>query len=304
MQNHTGKMRLSDSALDLLHNCERKFQLERLLVGSPEKQEYPATILGKAFGSGVATYLLTQDQDKAIYAFYKAYYPELEDEVRSLTIGINLLISTFTSLDNLLQDYEVAFLNGKPAEELSFSLDIDEKYYFVGYIDVVLRNKWNGKYAILENKTTGLNIYDLSPLYANSGQALGYSIALDTIAGEEMSEYEVIYIVGQLGTKANPYNNKIHTFTFPKNLADRLNWFIALQLDVNRINDMLAMNIFPMRGSSCLHFMRPCNQFGTCQLHGLDEYLPPLVDDNLYDFNFSLDAVIANHLERIQNVTE
>lgn len=301
MNNHEGKIRLSHSALELLHSCERKFQLERLLKGAPDKQDYPATVLGKAFGAGVATYLITQDQDKAIYSLYLAYYPELEDEQRTLPVAINLLMSAFTSLDNLLQDYDVAFLNNKPAEEISFCLDITDKYYFVGYIDVVLKNKWTGKYAILENKTTAINLHDLSPLYANSGQALGYSIALDTIAGEDQSEYEVIYVVGQIGTKANPFNNKIHVLTFQKNLSDRLNWFIALQLDVNRITDMLGMNIFPMRGSSCLHFMRPCNQFGTCNLHGFDEYLPALVDDNLYDFNFNIDVVIANHLERLSS---
>lgn len=301
MENHNGRIRLSHSALDLLHTCERKFQLERLLKGAPSKEDYPATVLGKAFGAGVATYLITQNQDKAFFSLFLAYNPVLEDEIRNEAVACNLLQNSFSALDNLLQDYEVAYFNGKPAEELSFCLDIDSKFYFVGYIDIVLRNKWTGKYAILEIKTTSIALYDLSPLYANSGQALGYSIAIDKVAGEEQAEYEVLYIVGQLGTKTNPFNSKIHLLPFPKTLSDRFNWFIALQLDVNRINDMLGMNVFPMRGSSCIKYNRPCTQFGTCQLHGLDEYLPPLADKIEYDFNFSLDDVITNHIERIQN---
>jgi hypothetical protein len=150
----------------------------------------------------------------------------------------------------------------------------------------------------MENKTTALNLFDLSCVYGNSGQALGYSIVLDAIAGEEQSDYEVIYFVGQLGS-GNGYQPKIHTLPFAKTLSDRLNWFISIQLDVNRINDMLELNIFPQRGSSCLQYMRACNQFGTCQLHSFDEYLPPLVDDKEYDFTYYLDDVITNHLSRI-----
>lgn len=294
----TGKIRLSFSALNSFHTCERKFQLERLLVGEMEKEDYPSTILGHAFGKGVATYLLTQDQKAALYEAWLTYWPILEEKKRNETISINLLEASFSHLDNIMEDWEVATFRNKPAVELSFRLNINETFYYVGYIDVILRNKWTGMYAVLENKTTALQLFDLSPMYANSGQALGYSIVLDTIAGEEKSDYGVYYFVGQLGA-GNGYQPVIHPLLFNKTLSDRYNWFISMLMDVQRLEGMLEINVFPMRGHNCLQYMRPCRQFSTCQLHALDRYKEPLVDEIEYDFVYELDAVIANHMERM-----
>jgi hypothetical protein len=298
MNTHKGSIRLSHSALDSLHTCERKFQLDRLLVGDTEKEDFPATVLGHSFGAGVAAYLITQSETQALYEAWLRYYPILEDDKRKESVALNLLNNAFPKLDNLLLDYEVATLkNGKPAVELSFRLNINGKFYYVGYIDVILRNKYTGMYAVMENKTTALNLYDLSCMYANSGQALGYSIILDAIAGQENSDYEVLYFVGQLGSGSG-YSPKIHTLPFPKTLSDRLNWFITLQMDVQHIEQMLEMNVFPMRGHSCLQYMRPCKHFSTCQLHSLDSYKEELIDEVAYDFVYEIDDVIANHLER------
>jgi hypothetical protein len=274
------------------------FQLDRLLEGGDKREDYPATVLGHSFGAGIATYLLTKNKELALYKAWLAYHPVVEDKKRTETIALNLVTASFTALDNILQDWEVAYFNGKPAVELSFRLNIDENNYYVGYIDIVLRNKFTGIYAILENKTTALNLFDLSCMYANSGQALGYSIVLDRIAGQELSDYEVQYFVGQLGS-GNGYQPTIYNFHFPKTLSDRLNWFISLQMDMDHLKQMLELNIFPMRGHNCLQYMRPCKHFSTCQLHGLDTYKEIPVDEIVYDFVYELDDVVASHLERI-----
>ena len=294
-------IRLSHSALDVLHVCERKFQLERLLTSEiTEKEEWPSTVFGRAYGEGVASYMVDQDLDKAIFRLYMAYWPILEEERKTQEICISLLLSSIPHLDNLLMDWEVAIFNNKPAVELSFCLDIDERFYFVGYIDLVLKNKWTGIYGIMEVKHTGLNIFDLSPLYQNSGQALGYSIVLDKIVGEAQSNYEVLYLAGQLGS-GNGFTPKIHTMIYPKTLQDRLNWFITLGMDVERLHMMLENNVFPLRGSNCLQYMKPCKHLGTCNLHGLDVYKEEIEDTIVYDFNYKLDEVIQDHLVRISN---
>lgn len=298
-------IRLSYSAIDTLLTCERMFQLDRLLVGAPTKQDYPATVFGKAFGEGVSTYLLTQDIDKAIYAAWKAYYPILEDDKRTEEILINLLIVAKPRLDDLLMDWEVAVFDGKPSVELSFRLNNlvespNHNIYFVGYVDVVLKNRWTGRYAILENKTTGMNLFDLDPLYKNSGQALGYSIVLDKIAGVNNSEYDVLYLVGQLNSKTSGgFSPTVHVKSFPKTLQDRLNWFIALSMDAGRLVQMLDFNVFPMRGGSCLQYMRPCKHFGTCSMQGLDEYKEIEEDTIDYQFVYDLGELVDSHIERM-----
>jgi hypothetical protein len=292
-------IRLSHSALDVLLTCERKFQLDRLLVGSQEKKDYPTTVLGKAYGAGVQSYMTYQDVDRAVYDTYMNYFPVLEDNQRTEEVAINLILASIPTLDNLLMDWEVATFNSKPAIELSFRLNIDSTFYFVGYIDLVLRNKWTKRSAIMEVKTTALKLHSLDALYQNSGQALGYSIVLDKIEGESQSEYDVLYLAAQLGS-GNGFSPSIKTLPYPKTLQDRLNWFITLGIDVNRLHFMLDNNIFPMRGGKCLQFMRPCPHLGVCNLHGLDEYKEQEEDLIEYDFTYELDEVIQNHLERME----
>lgn len=299
------KIRLSHSALDTLLTCERKFQLDRLLEGEQYSEHSPATVFGKAFGEGVASYLLYQDIDKALFTAYLAYHPVLEDSKRSEMVLINLLICTFPKLDDLLLDWEVAFFQGKPAVELSFRLNnlascSDHDIYFVGYIDLVLKNRWNGRYAILENKTTSLGTTNVEVLYKNSGQALGYSIVLDQIAGEEKAEYDVIYLVGQINTRtqSSVYSPTVHILTFPKTLQDRFNWFISLGMDVHRLERMLELGVFPTRGKSCLQYMKPCPHFGVCTLQSMDRYKTPEEDTVEYQFTYDLNELIESHLQR------
>lgn len=298
-------IRLSHSAIDTFLTCERMFQLDRLLVGASDKQDYPATVFGKSFGEGVSTYLLTQDQDLALFAAWKAYTPILEDDKRTEEIALNLLMAAFPTMDSMLLDWEVASFNNKPAVELSFRLNnlgsdnSGHNIYFVGYVDVVLRNKWTGRYAILENKTTGLGLHDIDPLYKNSGQALGYSIVLDKIAGEKNSEYDVLYLVGQLNSRTSGgFAPTIHLKEYPKTLQNRLNWFISLGMDVNRLEQMLELSVFPLRGGSCLQYMRPCRHFGTCSMQALDEYKVIEEDKIDYQFVYDLKELIEDHIHR------
>lgn len=292
------KYRLSDSALKLLHSCERKFQLERLLVGESKKEDTEHTVFGKAYGLGCAHYMVHQDMERAIYETFLAYYPVLEDDKKTEYSCINLLKASQYKLDNLLQEWEVVTFQDKQAIELSFRLNIDDLFYFVGYIDAVLKNKYTGKHAILDFKHTGSTLLDLSPMYQNSGQCLGYSIVLDRIVGEEQAEYDVLYFVGQLDKTG--YKPKVHIFPFNKTIQDRLNWFITLGMDVGHLHEMFNLNIFPMRGQSCLAFNRACHHFNTCQLHNFDQYKDIEVDEIEYQFVYGLDEIIQNHVNRIQ----
>lgn len=290
------KIRLSHSTLDLLHTCERKFQIERLLAGGGEREESEHLSFGHCFGEGIAEYLVSQDKEAALYKAWLAYWPQVETDKKNQAEAINALNAAFGFLDNILQEYEVVSFEGKPAVELSFRLDIDETYYFVGYVDVVLRNRWTGKYCIFEVKTTGLAIYDLAPLYVNSGQALGYSVALDKIVGEEVASYDVIYFVAQLG---KDYSPKIHIIPFSKTLLDRLNWFLTLGLDVKHLREMAELNVYPKRGSNCLQYNKPCRQYGTCGLHAFDTPAPIVEDTVEYQFVYTMDELIADHLRRL-----
>lgn len=292
--------RLSDSSLDTLHTCERLYQLKRLLSSASRKEDYPATVFGKAWGAAVASYLVDRDLDKAIYQLWLDYFPKLEDNRRTEAVCVNMMRAAVPALDLLLQDWEVLSFQDKPAVELSFRLNIDDQYYFVGYMDAAMRNLWTGKRAVFDAKTTGLQLLNLSPVYQNSPQLIGYSIVLDQIVGEELAEWDVNYFVGQLGS-GNGFTPIIKPYTFTKTLQDRLRWFISLGMDVNHLKEMAALNIYPMRGDSCLQYNKPCSFFGTCQLQSFDEPAVDEPDEVEYQFIYNLNDVIADHIRRIQS---
>lgn len=296
-------LRLSHSSLNLLHECERKFQIEKLLAGPEDKEESAHFSFGKSVGTAVATYLVTKDKDQALFQGWLAYWPVVESDAKNQVTAMAAIMGSFTALDGILALYDVAEFNGQPAVELSFKLAINETKYFVGHIDVVLRHKVTGKYFILEVKTTGLQLLDLKPAYQHSGQALGYSIALDKIVGEKLSTYGVLYFVVQLPhVKSQTYACRYHTFEFPKTLVDRLNWFVSLGLDVQHLEAMESMNIFPKRGASCIRFNKTCRHFGICSLQNFDQPKEQKEDPIEYTFTYDLEELIEEHIERIQNM--
>lgn len=298
MGNKVIPIRLSHSALDTLQECERKFQLSRLLVDPSQREENEHTVFGRAYGVGIATYMSTQDADQSIFQAYLAYWPEVESEKKNQAMMVGALYSAFPTLDTLLMEYDIATFDGKPAVELSFRLDITDELYFVGYIDLVLRNRSTGIYSVWDAKTTGLQLLDLSPLYQHSGQVLGYSMALDRIVGEPVASYDVGFIVSQLDSRTQKAK-KTHLMTWNKSLMDRLKWFLTLSMDAKRIEMMQETSHWPMRAHSCLSFNRPCRYFGTCHLHSLDVDRKREEDTIEYDFHYKLDDLIQDHLARM-----
>lgn len=295
-------IRLSHSTIELLNTCERKFALEKVLDSGLEKLDTADTVFGKAYGVGVQHYFVYQDRELAIYNTWLAYQPHLESEKKTLVKCLNAVEMSFNSIDNLLEEYEVVYFDGKPAEELGFCLLTDTEYYFVGYLDLVLKNRWTGKYIALDIKTTGLELEDLSPLYKNSSQLVGYSIVVDAIAGEDQAEYDVMYFVCKVGRGFTPTTVVLK---YGKTLADRLNWFVTLQIDIERLQRMHELATYPMRGGNCLTYNRPCKFFNVCQHLAATAPAKVLtVDKEPYQFTYDINELIVNHINRLDTLIE
>ena len=299
------KIRLSHTTMNSLFRCERLFQLIRLLEGERGRKTNENFCFGHAYEAGCVTYFLTGDKDRALFDCYLAYhgledgYIAIPETVKKNELtACNLVIASFPKLDDLRDEWEVATFDGKQAIQLSFRIDIDDVFYYVGYLDLALKNKYTARHAVLDFKTTGLDLHVLDPLYMNSNQLIGYSVILDAIVGKENADYDVYYFVGQI-TNTDGYGTRISPLIFPKSLKDRLNFFITLGIDVKRIKEMMEMGIFPQRGESCLKFNKPCSEFGTCGLHALDTPKKEEPDETEYQFTFKLDELIQDHIERI-----
>ncbi len=304
----------SYSKLQLLHTCPRLFQLEMLKqnkeLGAPKLAEPQMNIdfaFGHAVGAGIQTLAATnslQAGQFAAFLAWKADYNADKKDRWDKSVGKNLdlaiyAVEKFWQFWNTdLSDWEVAILpNGKPAVELAFGVDTKNGYYHFGHIDTVLRSKSTGRLAVWEGKTTGTeNVAEAT--YANSYQALGYSVVVDAVAatlGLNSPDYEVLYVV---------YSSKTREFQllpFTKSRTQRAEWLQDLLLSHAMIDKYHELQFFPKRGDACINqYGRTCAWFGQCHMR-TESLFPGLVPVKLekvehlesLDFMFTLDDLVA-----------
>jgi hypothetical protein len=261
----------SYSTLSTLHRCPRLFELQKIRA-SREEQKVSGNInfaFGHSVGAGVQEFISTLDAEKAYFQSFLAWNIPFEvgDEKSKKSIFYsNLAVCKFIQYWNE-QDYDsiyeiCEFVNmrgeKKKAVELSFALDCGNGYRHYGHIDLILKHKITGKLFVVELKTTGMRVID-SAMYANSSQAIGYSIILDAIAPGN-SEYFVTYL------SYSSSNMAWSEMQFNKSLSQRAGWIQDLLLDHANISTYRRLNFFPMRGENCITYSRPCAEFGSCQL--------------------------------------
>lgn len=186
----------------------------------------------------------------------------------------------------------------KPAVELEFAVDFQNGFFHFGHIDVVLIHKITKKLAVWEGKTTGFENVD-EALYANSSQALGYSVVIDAIAKQlpetNGSDYEVLYIV------YSSTSREFQLLPFGKSRAQRAEWLQDILLDHANISNYQRLNFYPKRGESCYdgRFRSRCKWFGTCTLQTSSIFpsvqlksLESIEQVDSVDFKFTLQELI------------
>lgn len=312
MASPEAKVRLSHSTMQLIRGCERKFQKTKLLLNNNVREESPALSFGKAYGAAQQLYFILRTEgetpqvamDSAIWELFLNYSPLLEDDKRFLERAVYILIYSQSFLESLLLEWEIAVFNGRYANELSFRLDINERYYYVGYLDLVLRNRRTGRYAVTDIKTTSSFAQDLAPMFRFSDQVLGYSIILDQIVGTDLSDFDCNYWVTQMasGSVAKLWDAKFHPLSFKKTLQDRFEWFLKIYMDVKRITDLEALHVYPKR-DNCLAYNKPCQYYGTCQFSSMDEPAPYVEDTIDYQFVYNISDIFENHRQRLGVIT-
>lgn len=272
--------RLSYSSLLTLHECPRKFQLDKLQAPR-QAEDYSASVtfaFGHMVGEGIQRLLAGEDRDKVLFDLFLKWEPDYlainEKQLKSFTYGV-IALDNFISIRNqgYLDEYEVLEYQGRPAAELSFRITLPNGFTYRGYVDLVLRHKSSSEIRVLELKTT--SAYSVLPSqYKNSSQAIGYSVILDKIA-PDISAYEVNYLVYKTKSK------EFEEFIFKKTYMQRALWIRELLLDIDTINMYEGVSIYPMRGESCLAFSRECRYFGSCQMS--TEYLTDSLEEGMLD---------------------
>ncbi len=290
----------SYSMLDVLHQCPRKFQLikARAAAGGSGSNNVDFAF-GHSVGSGVQAWLANRDMQSAIFnamlAWRIGYDAAIPNKRKSITDATIAVQKYALFHEETLGDWEVYVLpNGKPAIELSFSVDFENGYKHYCHVDVILIDRVTGKLAIQENKTSGFKELE-EAIYANSEQALSYAILVDMLNLD--TSYEVFYCV------YSAPNREWQLMPFTKGVALKAEWLMDVRIDHAALTTYHEMNFYPKRGASCFAYMRRCEFFGTCNLTSnltVPALLPPDQEAERVDFAFKLSEIIERQHVRNQ----
>lgn len=257
---------LSYSSLLTLHSCPRKFQLDRLQAPQHDDDSNKSSVtfaFGHIVGLGIQLAFENKSEDEIIWQMFLMWDCDLfEDnpkQNKSFWEGVGAVQKLlFMRSAGFLDEWELAYVDGKPCCELSFLIHLPNDFKYRGFVDAVLVNKVTGEIMVLECKTTGMSTVN-SATYKNSAQAIGYSVVLDHLFPDK-SSYEVLYLIYK--TKSREYD----TLPFTKSYLQRALWIRELLLDIDMIGLYEDAGIYPMHGESCFNFYRECEYIYTCTL--------------------------------------
>lgn len=253
---------LSYSALQDLHSCPRRFELNKKLAHKQiSTEDEPIDFaFGHAVAAGVQEYILSKDTNKALLACLVNWRCSLlEDKLtkkKSAFYAAFAVQKFIQEYDLLLPDWELMYFDGVPAIELTFLIQLPRGKKYRGDIDAVLRHRKSGKVMVLEIKTTSFHTVD-EAVYGKSAQALGYGVVLDQIIPES-SSYDVLYLVYQTPSM------EWKPMPFHKNRTQKALWIKDLLSDLTVLTAYEKGSHFPQRGESCFSFFRRCAHYDYC----------------------------------------
>lgn len=297
---------LSYSSLLTLHSCPRKFQLDRLQAPRLEDDMNLSSVtfaFGHVVGLGIQLVFDSKAEDQILWEMFLMWdrdiFEENPKQAKSFWHAVSA-IQQFISMRELgfLEDWELVYVDGKPAVELSFLINFPDGFKYRGFVDAVLRNKITGEIMVLEVKTTSGATVNAAT-YKNSAQAIGYSVILDHLF-PDLSSYEVLYLVYK--TKAKEFE----TLPFTKSYLQRALWIRELLLDIDLIKLYEDAGIYPMHGESCFNFFKECEYIYTCTLstEKLTDRITPEQEQKIlethetYQINLSIEDLIATQLRK------
>lgn len=305
---YTGKIdyrirQLSYSSLLSLHSCPRKFELYKRRTTHKLEEFLKSTVtfaFGHVVGEAVQNVLQGLPEQEVIWKMFlgwkldlMAESPDPKDK-KSFWLAV-IAVQKFIAMRKagFLNDYDLVYVDGIPACELSFCVTLPDGFRLRGFVDAVLRHKTSGKVVVLECKTT--KSATLNPAtYKNSSQAIGYSVVLDNLF-PDLNSYEVLYLVYQ--TNGMEWN----VLPFTKLYSQRAEWIQDLLLDVEFIKMCEEREFYPKRGESCYSFFRECEYINSCGLS--TQFLtkpctPEEEDTTEYQVNLTIADLIQTQLEK------
>lgn len=267
-------LRLSHSSRKMGQSCWRKLEFRKFHMNS-NRTESLAGNVGNALHEGYQTWLLTGDKDKAVFEFMLRYpykYEKSPSDFRSLEACYSTLLALMES--QVLSGFELAYIEidgvAQPCIEVPFQINIadfslddevDTPVTYIGFMDLILYDRFNDVYIVVDIKTTRMTTDDMTPIYRFDEQCIPYAIVLERLLGRELKGLTVKYLSAYIDI----LEPKIRPYQFEKNEQDIHDWMRGFLVDLQMIKTFYQLNWFPRNSNACFAWNRTCQFYNECQ---------------------------------------
>ena len=290
------KLELSHSSRMSLASCPRKIEFRKMYASS-RRDESIATGSGKALHNAFQSWIVDGNVDKGLWELVKAYpiqYQKSSMVANSLEGCIGTYLHCIKS--DVFDEWEIAYVvkpDGErvPAVEVPFDLVLHVDFFdddnlveihYIGYIDLIMYNKFTDTYAVWDIKTTTKSD-DFATQFTFDEQCLPYGLVLQTLLGLDYTKgYEVGYWVCHIN-HLEPFDKLL---TFTKDGNDVAEWFTSYLIDLHALSLYHRLGFFPRHGNSCKSWNRQCTFFDMCDSRDYN-YLETMISMENQDLSIS-----------------
>jgi PD-(D/E)XK nuclease superfamily len=258
---------LSHSSRESFRSCARKLEFRQFYGENRGREDDNfAGNVGNALHRGLAKWLTTYDENKAMVAMLKSF--PYDDR------GLEACVATLDCLihSGILLSYEIAKIklaDGRVVDciEVPFAIQItgsplDIPVWFVGIIDCILYDRIHDRYVVVDLKTTRQRSNDMAVRFEFDEQCIPYSLVLEHALGRSIEELEMSYFSVFIDLR----EPKPSMFPVRKTKDDVADWYRGLCDDIERIAKYYKETWFPRAtsGTTCLSWNRRCQFYDVC----------------------------------------
>lgn len=279
-------LRVSDSSLNTFASCARKFEFNKLYPRRKRDNDSFAADVGSALHAGFQEFLISGDEDRALWALLNKYPYELEYQQEKDDRSTYAAISTLEEMisNTSMYEYELARIMRPatpeellanpdvlryeaPAIEVPFEITLGgivlpdgRGVKYTGFIDAIMRSQVTGLFRTLDIKTHRRHLRDATAKYLFAGQQIPYGIVVDHIAGQPVEEFNVLYY----DCFVDLVEPRVQMYEFTKYRDDMQEWLLDTVMTVRQIQTFMEMNHFPRTKGGCMSFNSPCYFLDVC----------------------------------------
>lgn len=272
----TDYLRVSYSSLNLLANCARKFEFNKLFPRRARDYDTFAADVGTALHRAYQNYLAYRDESKAVWALMENYPYEgawnQENEDRSIlacTVTLEEMLSSAAMVEYRVAEIHKPDGTVAPAIEVPFELYLDgiilpdgRGIAITGSIDAFLRHVMTDAFRTCDIKTHRRTLPDATAKYKYDTQQVPYAIVLEHVMNHAIDEFEVLY----LDTFIDLADPRVTLYPYEKDTNAIQEWLLNTVLKCQQIQRYMEMDYFPRTDGGCLSFNRPCYFLDICEI--------------------------------------